>query len=342
MNNIITNKEIGSEFWDVPICECSNSLFPKNTEWYLSGRSALIAIIKDIKTRIQFNKVALPSWCCDSMIIPFLMEGISVNFYSVYYEKQKIQYDFSNIHNCEAMLIMDYFGYIRNIVPEFKGIIINDTTHSFFSLKANNFDYTFGSLRKWAGFLTGGFAYKKTNEKMQNNDCLDIENYISARRKAMSKKFNFITGKTKSKEFLSDFAFAESFLEKYPCGRAADIDIFRAKKLDVKFVKERRRENASVLLKNLSEYAIFPEIKENDCPLFVPIRVPNEKRNSLKQYLIEHKIYCPIHWPITEYHILNHKTRLLYEQELSVVCDQRYSTEQMKIVCNKIKKFLEG
>ena len=69
--------EIGSEFWDVPIVEKQNSLFPEFTQWYLSGRSALQAIIKELK---DCHIVAMPSWCCDSMIKPFVDVGIKVHF----------------------------------------------------------------------------------------------------------------------------------------------------------------------------------------------------------------------------------------------------------------------
>ena len=40
-------KEIGSEFWDIPIGTEKNSLL-KNTTWFISGRAAFRAILKQI------------------------------------------------------------------------------------------------------------------------------------------------------------------------------------------------------------------------------------------------------------------------------------------------------
>ena len=154
--------EIGSEFWNVPVCNSENKLFPDNTTWYLSGRAALRAIITDIKNKIDFKRVALPSWCCDSMITPFLEERIEVEFYSVYFENGTFKKEFSNISKCDAILLMDYFGFKRNFDISFDGIIINDITHSVFCGEFSDADYTFGSLRKWAGFYTGGFAFSRT------------------------------------------------------------------------------------------------------------------------------------------------------------------------------------
>ncbi len=334
------NREIGSEFWDVPVCDNFNTLFPENTKWYLSGRSALMAIIKDIKKRTHFYSVALPSWCCASMILPFLLENIDVKFYSVFFEDGELKYDFSNVHNCDAILIMDYFGYIRKIEHWFKGIVINDITHSVFCPNIYNADYTFGSLRKWAGFFTGGFAYTKDNRPLEINQNPGDAEYISLRQLAMDKKSAFINGKTDSKQYLSDFLLAESILDEYLCGEADSFDVLRAKKMDISLIKLRRRENATVLLKSLSQFAMFPQFVEDDCPLFVPLLIPDGRRDALRKHLIEKNIYCPVHWPVSEVHQLDSKTRKLYEQEISIVCDQRYNVLDMEYICAEIKEFL--
>ncbi len=332
--------EIGSEFWDVPVCERDCDIFPNKTQWYLSGRSALIAIINDIKKRCSFNSVALPSWCCDSMILPFLNENISVKFYTVLFEDNCVKCDFSNVKNCDVMLIMDYFGYIREIEHNFKGLIINDITHSVFSKKIHKSDYTFGSLRKWAGFFTGGFAYKSDGSKLEEYQTAKNEEYISVRRLAMSKKLDFINGKTDSKDFLSDFSFAEDILDRYPCSKADDFDVIRAEKLDASFIKEKRRGNALVILKYFKDLAVFSEIKADDCPLFVPLIIKNGKRDALRRHLIDKKIYCPVHWPLTTLHNLNAEQLEIYNNEISIVCDQRYTTDDMERICREIKSFL--
>ena len=50
--------EIGSEFWDVPQSNIENGIFPKFTQWFISGRSALQAIIKELK---DCRTIAMPS-----------------------------------------------------------------------------------------------------------------------------------------------------------------------------------------------------------------------------------------------------------------------------------------
>ena len=78
-------------------------------------------------------------------------------------------------------------------------------------------------------------------------------------------------------------------------------------------------------------------MKENDCPLFVPILVEN--RNELRKYLISKNIYCPVHWPISSLHKLSDEERYIYDHEISLVCDQRYNLEDMDYICECIKEF---
>lgn len=332
------NREIGSEFWNVPVCDEENNIFPNNTVWYLSGRCALRDIIRDIKKNTKFESVALPSWCCDSIIIPFLNEGIKVEFYPVIFEDGELIQNLSHISACDVLLVMDYFGYRRKLEYNFDGIVINDVTHSVFCGEYRKADYTFGSLRKWAGFYTGGFAFGgDLTEKINDKSNLD---YITARKLAMEEKRAYINKENSSKGFLKIFSNAEAMLENGICGKGEISDIERAKLMDINLIKSKRRENAEVLLQSLSDLAIFSELHEDDCPLFVPLLVPEEKRATLRKYLIEKEIYCPIHWPETEYHNLTTETEELYKQEISIVCDQRYSTRDMIRICQEINVFL--
>ena len=67
------SKEIGSEFYDIPILDRDNLIFNDETKWFVSGRAALDFVIKDIKSKREVKTVSLPSWCCDSMISPLIV-----------------------------------------------------------------------------------------------------------------------------------------------------------------------------------------------------------------------------------------------------------------------------
>lgn len=331
-------KEIGSEFWSVPITEKENGLFSKELSWYASGRFALKAIIKDIKKHKSVKTVGMPSWCCESMILPFLEEGLQVKFYSVYAAEDGLQQEFSECFGADVLLVMDYFGFSRIKPFEFDGIVICDMTHSVFSATLPGADYYFGSLRKWAGFYTGGFAYKKGG-KLEAPQVGDSE-YSLLRREAMLAKKAYIEGKTDSKAFLDVFAKANSFLTGQITFGAAPEDIQKAKNFDIELIQSKRKENAQRLIDELGEISVFSVIKKDDCPLFVPIKVKQDDRDRLKSRLISEKIYCPVHWPESRHHSLTDKTRKLYQTELSLICDQRYSIDDIERMASLIKKEL--
>lgn len=103
-------------------------------------------------------------------------------------------------------------------------------------------------------------------------------------------------------------------------------DIYAANYLDIDFIRDKRRSNAEVIINKIG--CMF-ELKEQDCPLFVPIIT--EKLNMLRKYLIDHQVYCPVHWPRNS----------LGNKELSLICDQRYDIEDMEYICSLILNFRE-
>lgn len=330
-------REIGSEFWNVIVAEKDNGLFPEHTQWFLSGRSSLQAIVEELK---ECHTVAMPSWCCDSMVKPFIDAGKDIHFYPVYWKDgliQEIDLD------CDVLFLMDYFGYSysRNDsfdLAEYDGVVIRDITHSLLSCIYSDADYYFGSLRKWCGVWTGGFAWTRDGHQINLGEKENID-YISLRKEAMIQKAEYIRGKRSDKGYLNIFNKAEEILDNVGITLAADRDMQLARMIDVENIKNRRRVNSEILHKEFCDWLIFPEIKDNDCPMFVPIFVPKNRRNELKQYLINNEIYCPIHWPVSKFHRLDDKTQYIYENELSLVCDQRYIEEDMYRMVKTIKQF---
>lgn len=331
-------REIGSEFWDVPIIEKKNSLFPESTQWYLSGRSALQAIINELG---EARSVSLPSWCCDSIIKPFIDAGLEVHFYPVYWSEGTFIQEWS--FECDILFLIDYFGYTGK-TPDMYGLcgkVIRDVTHSIFSTNYSDADYYFGSLRKWCGVWTGGYAWTKDEHKLETGH-KDDSRYVSLREKAMQQKAEYISGQRDDKGYLQIYDEAEELLENVSSILAADRDIQIVKRIDIETIKNKRRANAEVLRSAFPDWLIFSEMSSSDVPMFVPVLVPGGKRNELRRYLIKNEIYCPVHWPVSDYHKLDDEVQFIYDNELSLVCDQRYTEEEMYRMVETIKMFMEG
>ena len=331
------NREIGSEFWDVPTKEKETRAFPASTQWFLSGRSALQTIIRELE---DARSVSLPSWCCDSMVKPFIDAGITVHFYPVYWRDGLIQ---EPSLDSDALFLMDYFGYSAPApdLGAYQGAVIRDVTHSIFSAAYSDADYYFGSLRKWCGVWTGGYAWTRDAHTL-SMDAADGLAYISLRQKAMQLKSDYISGSEVSdKGYLKVFEEAEESLEQAGAFPGAERDIRLARRLNAKLIRERRRENAEVLRAAFAEWLIFPDLLPSDCPMFVPIQVPGGKRDELRRYLIRNEIYCPVHWPASDCLRWNEQTERLCQNELSLVCDQRYGLDDMNRMAETIQRFFK-
>ena len=331
-------EEIGSDFWKIELQKNDNGYFGDKYQWFISGRMAFNYILKDIAKRKKINSIAIPSWCCDTMIDPIIKNNIDVLFYSVTFNDDQLV---KNINvEADVLLDIDYFGYKTKTIGEFKGITIYDASHSIFSHVNEEADYIFGSLRKWSGFVTGGFAYCK-NGFIENQEYETNSEYINIKKKAMSLKEEYILGKIDNKDYLDYYKKAEAMLPDLYSHGSYEEDIKDAKYFNADLIRRIRIENARELLKYVGKYAMFKTVSDKDCPLFVPIIVPNGKRNELRNYLIENRVYCPIHWPISDVQKVNDEEMHLYNDELSLICDQRYNKEDMIHIGKLIEDFLK-
>lgn len=326
--------EIGSEF-HLCLFEKKDGLDIEESSMVFSGRTAIEMVLKKEKS---IKKAMLPSYCCDSMIEPFRRAGIKVCFYSVCYDNgMNIQIDIPSDTDC--LLCCNYFGFVVAMpdLVAFRnrgGIVIEDITHSFFSMKQfHEFsDYLVASLRKWEPILCGGYCASRKNTIIDLTLQQPPEDFLNKRMNAMKMKRQYLLGETSIDKttFLHMFLEANEWLSNNYSGLTID-EYSKQYLLDVDYQKHRdmRRKNAKTLyegLKNNSDIDFLFTIEKMDCPLFVPIVIAKEKRNAIRKKLIDNQIYCPVHWPHPNAECQSN----LYEMELSLVCDQRYNGDDMK------------
>ena len=319
--------KIGSEFWSIPTTERDNGLFPAHTRWYQSGRASMRAILSENR----FRTAALPSWCCESMILPFLDAGIDVSFYPALQDVGELDAD--------VVLVLDYFGFLRPFDIRTRGKIIRDLTQSVLSGPYDDADYYCGSLRKWAGFWTGGFAWARDGHALPAGQP-DRTDYVALRREAMERRIRYNHTKDPADKTYSPlFKEADRVMDKSGYTEADPEDIGAARRLDVDLIRIRRRENASILLEAAGELALFPTLEASDVPLFVPVCVPDGRRDELHAFLRARGISCPRHWPVSPYHQLNAETSSIYAEEISLVCDQRYTAADMAYLAEALREY---
>ncbi len=357
-------REIGSEYWldkkhDKEYDEKKPSLFWEKLgddyKLLLSGRTAIDFIIQDIDKKIE--TAYMPSYTCSSMIKPLIDNGINVDFYDVYYNNETLVFDIDLDRKCDLFFAMNYFGFsqfnMEKEIMNFKDenvIILEDITHSLLSEKIGSkySDYYVASLRKWFPIPSGGLAIKN-NGNFKEVELINSELKIKDRKEAMELKSQYIENIGSKKNINKD-----TFLKKYGKFnkelkndyRNYSIDELSKKillSLDINEIKQKRKDNATYLHDKIASLKgiqpMFSKLNiENDVPLFYPIMYKD--RNELKDYFINNNIYAPTHWPVSFLHYLNDKTKNIYEQSLSLICDQRYNVADMKVIINKMGDFI--
>ncbi|BDZ78155.1 hypothetical protein [Claveliimonas bilis] len=329
--------EIGSEFHRVLPDRGHGLRYPILGSLVFSGRTAIETVLKEI---IGARKAALPSYCCYSMIQPFKDAGIEVEFYPVYFENGlKIEVDIPE--NTDIILWCNYFGFMMSMpdLSKFQGVIIEDVTHSLFSENPCHpqSHYLVASLRKWEPINCGGYC-SSVNGKIHYEPTISppVE-YMRLKKEAMELKREYLLDfdKEKKPRFLSMFEESNHWLAENYSGLSIDLcskDYLST--VDVGEQRRIRRRNAKVLYEGLEEKVQFLfSIEDMDCPLFVPILLHNQK--EIKRELSLKQIYCPIHWPRPDGCDSN-----LYDQELSLICDQRYNEEDMERLVSVLKTLL--
>lgn len=197
-------KEIGSEFWTEKCAgaeKLRHVVFGGRSRGFLCGRTALDYIIRDAKQTVGFETVLLPSYCCHTMIEPFVRNGIRIRFYSVSVDKNGIACHFPSPKKEEALYLMPYFGFgmpesYQLQAKQWKFCILDETHCCFSELPIPyadwNIKYAYASYRKWSDIR--GFA---AANKISDDFALPYEekyhkDYLAAKGRACMLKQDYI------------------------------------------------------------------------------------------------------------------------------------------------------
>lgn len=337
-------REIGSEFHYVEATVGKCGQFIREDDEHLlvfSGRTAIETVLENERPQ----KAMLPSYCCDSMIEPFRRAGISVCFYSVFYN-DGIQIDLVIPEDVDCLLWCNYFGF-QIEMPDLSdfvargGIIIEDITHSFYAKRQYHQDshYLVASLRKWEPILCGGYCVSRKGPINSVPITAPPSAFLELKGKAMQMKARFLDcdSEVSKNAYLQMFSQSNKMLAEQYSGLKID-DASKAFLLNADHLLHAkiRRYNAAILyefLQGCSNIRFLFERSDMDCPLFVPVILEADIRDAVRKKLIENQIYCPIHWPRPNADCKSN----LYDLELSLVCDQRYNEEDMRRISDVLQ-----
>lgn len=354
----MTYSEIGSYFW---LDEIEINSTVSNSNWLpsaadstftFSGRNAIDIALRDILKNHGIQRVFVPSYSCVSMLQSFIDRDLKIEFYEVGYKDGLFTYQVPAVDEHTIVLIMSYFGLDskaeREAIKKIRdqgAVIIEDITHSLLSNTpmSEDCDYTVASLRKWFAVPAGGWVGKKRG-MLPEKPNLDSNHAVEEKIAGMKEKYGYLTGRVSSKEnfLLTQAKFENDLIHVDRMLKIDDTSLRIIKDTDINAVIERRRNNVEVLLEGLNDLdgkiMSLPRVDlEKDTPLFLPVFIKTEDRDELRKYLTGRGIYCPVHWP----EVMGAKVGIRVN-ELSLICDQRYSEGDMQAIVGTIHEWYQN
>ena len=308
-----------------------------NRQYFLNVRCALRALVHVLRPRSAW----LPSYLCPALLEPFQSSGVAVRFYGVDEHLRVSNFGWLNeVCRGDFVIVIHYFGFPHSSFPagaakRSGAYIIEDSSQALFL--PQQFEESLCALyspRKFLGVPDAGVMASKGET---GTESLTLEPppgawWNSALAMLLQRRDFDLTGRPSG--WYSLFQQVES---NFPLGLYRSSELSRAVLacgVDYAAIRARRRANYEALLDMLGEHALFPEMPEQVVPLGFPVRIGATVRERVLRRLHAKRVYAPVHWKIDGV--------VPSLSLMTLVCDQRYSPEEMKFQAREFKNALEA
>lgn len=292
-----------------------------------TGRNALEYILRSIS---NIKRVYLPYYTCEVVLEPIKKLSIPYMFYHI--DGSLEIKDEIYLTDDEYIVVNNYFGikdnYINNLQEIYGDRLIVDCAQAFFAPILSD-TKMFYSTRKFVGVPDGGIAYgcDKTNSEIFDiDDSSDrLEHLYVRKEKGAEAGFKI-------------YQSNECKLDNQNIRRMSAFTKDCSHNIDYSSIQQKRIENFKYLhsyLKN-SNLLDIDGFGDFACPMVYPYYTTDE---TLKQYLVENKIFCATYWPnVFEWCKKDDLEYKLANNIVSIPIDQRYGIEDMSRIITFINK----
>jgi hypothetical protein len=248
------------------------------------------------------------------------------------------------------LVLVEYFGLVdlSDTIADLVGraprpVIVLDQAPSIVAVTTRTAaDYEFTSLRKslpvpdGADARYGGRSLEPLSDSEADFVCGKvtggvIKSYPGIEKLPDATYLQFTQAAEAMLDSTSSYSASMSRMSRIALG---NIDVARA--------AAARRQNFTNLATHLAPLGVVPlvELSPGGAPLYLPIL--HERRDELRAALAAERIFCPVHWPRPAGVEAGGAASRLWNEELSLVIDQRYAAEEMGRIADVIGDFLRG
>ncbi len=299
--------EIRSSMFEADIVNSVPSFAKSHLLWVDSGRSAIRVALETILQRGGRLLAYLPTFCCESVIAPFESLGFEVRYYSMGGDlatPAALPVDLEG----STFLYIHYFGlrndavgqWLKDVRRKSQFFIIEDCVQAGLTLGIGQAgDFAVTSYRKFVPQMDGALLGSDDAIQCHLEDA--DEEFVSA--KLVGKLLR--ADSDQDQLFISLLEESEQRLDLMNGSRKMSwLSKYLMQRTDFVKVANARRENWCILERHIQRADIggllqpLMRLRDGEVPLGYPVRILNGLRDDLRAYLKEHRVYCPVHWPI--------------------------------------------
>ena len=188
---------------------------------------------------------------------------------------------------------------------------------------------TIYSCRKYFGVPDG--AYLSTNSTLA----------IELKSNEVSNRMGHLLGRVEhgANEHYTDYQQAEKEIDEQQLLAMSKVTVNLLGALPYESIVEKRNENYQFLHSHLKEFNLL-QLLIPYAPFCYPLLVKNAQK--LRERLLEKKIYVPLYWQqVIDNQEAGEMEKLYALEILPLPCDQRYSPEQLKVIIEEIKGWIQ-
>lgn len=291
-----------------------------------SGRNALEYVFRALG---DVRHLYIPYYTCDVVMEPIVKLNIPYSFYHI---NQSLELDvLPTLNSGDYLVYTNYFGikdeYVYRLAEQYGSQLIVDNAQAWFAqpIKGVNTIY---SPRKYVGVPDGGVAYctKYIDEKSFEQDVSYERCSHLLKRMELDPSEGYADFKSNSKK-----------LSGQPVKQMSRLTRKMLSSIGFEDVKNRRRKNFEYLHEHFgnANRLEIPSIDSIACPMVYPYLTYD---SSLRQRLIENKIFVATYWPnVKEWASREMLEFELMDKMIPLPVDQRYGIEEMNTMISIIK-----
>lgn len=291
-----------------------------------SGMNALEYVLLALG---NVSRVWVPYYTCDVVLEPMQKLGVPYTFYPI---NRNLELDkMPSLQDGEYLIYTNYFGvkdeYVSKLAIFYGSHLIVDNAQAWFAKPIEGV-HTIYSPRKYVGVPDGGVAYC-----VKHIDKNTLEQDVSYERCShLLKRLDLDPS-----EGYADFRANSKQLVGQPIKRMSKLTQRMLCSIGFEEIKSKRRKNFGYLHEHLKETNLLdmPSMDSFVCPMVYPY-LTNDA--SIKQRLIENKVFVPTYWPnVLEWCDTNDLEYCLAQNMVFLPIDQRYGSDEMQRIVNLIE-----